>query len=370
MRSWSIPLGRLAGVDVRLHFFFALLLGLSLLSTGMSGLAAMRGIALWLILLAAVGTREIARGIVSTYHGLQVRSVMLLPIGGLPSYTTPESAEQSSEGITQTSLAMVGPLTNFAAALVLLAFIRGVSPAVSLLAKPWVSADHLLRSAFWLNMFLAVVNLLPAYPLDAGKVLRGSFSRSKGALQGTKAASGVGQVIALALFVAGVFLQSPWMLLAGFFIFVGAQLEDQGLVFQSVVDTVHMRDIMLTDFAMLSSSDTLEDAVFKSIHSLQDDFPVVRSGLLVGVVSRQRIVEALQIDGNAYVQSIMTRAFQVAKPEDSLGATFRRVTGGRGLSLVPVLDGERIVGIVTLQNLMHNMGLLAESRRLQQQQSS
>ena len=370
MRSWSIPMGRLMGVEIRLHFFFALLLGLSLLDTGMSGMAAVRGIALWLLLLATVSAREVARAIASTYHGLQVRSLMLLPIGGLPSYATPESAEQSSEGSAQMSIALVGPIANFVVALLLLAFIFGVSPTVSVLPKPWISADHLLRSAFWLNIFLAVINLLPAYPLDAGKLLRGSFSRSRGALQGTRTASSVGQIIALVLFVAGVFLQSPWLLLAGFFIFVGAQLEDQGMVFQSVVDTVRMRDIMLTDFALLSSSDTLEDAVFKSIHSLQDDFPVVRSGLLVGVVSRQRIVETLQMDGNGYIQSIMNRAFQVAQQEDSLGVTFRRITGGCGLSLVPVLDGERIVGIVTLQNLMHSMGLLAESRRLQQQSSS
>ncbi len=370
MRSWSIPIGHFLGVEIRLHFFFALLLGLSLLYTGMSGMAAVRGIALWLLLLAAVGVRELARAIASAYHGLKVRSVMLLPIGGLPSYATPESAEQASEGSAQLSLAMVGPLTNFAVAMVLLAFIRGISPDISVLVKPWITADHLLRSAFWFNIFLGVVNLLPAYPLDAGKLLRSGFSRSRGALQATRTASTVGQVIALVLFVAGVYWQSPWLLLAGFFIFVGAQLEDQGLVFQSVVDTVRMRDIMLTDFALLSASDTLEDAIFKSIHSLQDDFPVVRSGLLVGIVSRQRILETLQIDGNGYVQSIMSRAFQVAQPQDSLGVTFRRITGERGLSLVPVLDGEQIVGIVTLQNLMHSMGLLAESRRLQQQSSS
>jgi Zn-dependent protease/CBS domain-containing protein len=367
MRSWSIPMGHILGVEIRLHFFFALLLGLSLLYTGMSGMAALRGIALWLILFAIVGLREIARAIVSTYHGLQVRSLMLLPIGGLPSYATPEATEQASEGSTQTSLAVIGPITNVFAALVLLAFILGVGPSVSVLAKPWISADHLLRSAFWLNIFLAAVNLLPAYPLDAGRLLRGNFSRARGALKGNRAASGVGQVIALALFIGGVFLQSPWLLLAGFFIFVGAQLEDQGVVFQSVVDTVRMRDIMLTDFALLSASDTLEDAIYKSIHSLQDDFPVVRSGLLVGIVSKQRILETLQMDGNGYVQSVMSRGFQVAQPEDSLGATFRRITAGRGLSLVPVLDGEQIVGIVTLQNLMHSMGLLAESRRLQEQ---
>jgi CBS domain-containing protein len=128
-----------------------------------------------------------------------------------------------------------------------------------------------------------------------------------------------------------------------------------------------MRDIMLTEFSMLSTSDTLEDALHKSVHSLQDDFPVVRGGNLVGVVSRQNILEALRAEGNGYVQGIMTKAFQIAQPDDSLGTTFRRITAGRGLSLVPVVEGERIVGIVTLQNLMHSMGLLAESRKLQQQ---
>lgn len=367
--SWSIPMGRILGVEIRLHFFFALLLGLALLYAGMSGMAAVRGVALWLLLLAIVGVREIARSIVSTYCGLQTRMLLLLPIGGLPAYSTPESAEKASEGPTQIWLAIIGPLTNLVVAAVLLGFIKGVSPSVSVMARPWVSANHLLRSAFWLNIFLAVINMLPAYPLDAGRLLRGNFSRARGALQGTRAAAGIGQVIALALFIAGVFLQSPWLLLAGFFIFVGAQLEDQGLVFQSVVDTVRMRDIMLTDFSLLSASDTLEDALSKSVHTLQDDFPVVRGGLLVGVVTRQRILETLQMDGNGYVQSVMSRGFQVAQPDDSLGTTFRRITDGRGLSLVPVLDGEQIVGIVTLQNLMHSMGLLAESRRLQQQSS-
>lgn len=369
MRGWSIPLGRILGVELRLHFFFALLLGLALLYTGMSGISAIRGIGLWLLLLAVVCLRELARAIVSVYCGLQVRSLMLLPIGGLPSYVTPESAEQASEGSTQVALAVVGPTVNFLAAAVLLGFILAVGPGIPIVAKPWISAQHLLRSAFWLNVFLAGVNLLPAYPLDAGRLLRGNFSRARGPLPGTRAASGVGQVIALALFVAGVYWQNPWLVLAGFFILVGAQLEDQGVVFQSVVDTVRMRDIMLTDFALLSASDTLEDAIHKSIHSLQDDFPVVRSGLLVGVVSKQRILETLQVDGNGYVQSVMSRAFQVAQLEDSLGVTFRRISAGRGLALVPVVDGERIVGIVTLQNLMHSMGLLAESRRLQQQSS-
>ncbi|HEX4021973.1 MAG TPA: CBS domain-containing protein [Acidobacteriaceae bacterium] len=369
MRSWSISIGRLMGVEIRLHLFFVLLLGFSLLYTQITGISTTRGVALWLLLLGAVAVREIARTITAAYYGLQLRNILLLPIGGLFAHTTPESAEQAATGSAQMALAVVGPITNFLTAMVLLGLILAVSPSVSMLGKPLVTPSHLLRSAFWLNIFLAAVNLLPAYPLDAGRVLRGGFTRSRSALQATRAASSVGQVISLALFLIGIFIQNPWLILAGFFIFIAAQLEDQGLLFQSVVDTVHMRDVMLTEFSTLSASDTLEDALFKAVHSLQDDFPVVRGGLLVGIVTRQGILQALQSDGNGYIQGIMSRAFQVAQPGDSLGTAFRRISGDRGLSLVPVMDGERIVGIVTLQNLMHSMGLLGETRKLQQQSS-
>lgn len=370
MRSWSISLGRLMGVEIRLHLFFVLLLGLSLVYTQMTGMSTTRGIALWLLLLAAVAAREIARAIAAAYYGLRLRNILLLPIGGLFAHTTPESAEQAATGRAQMALAVIGPITNFFFGLVLLGLILAISPNVAMFAKPLVTPSHLLRSAFWLNIFLAAVNFLPAYPLDAGRLLRGGFLRSRSPIQATRTASSVGQIISLALFLVGVFIQSPWLILAGFFIFIGAQLEDQGLLFQSVVDTVQMRDVMLTEFAMLSASDTLEDALAKAVHSLQDDFPVVRSGLLVGIISRQVILQALQSEGNSYVQAIMSRAFQVAQPGDSLGAAFRRITGDRGLSLVPILEGERIVGIVTLQNLMHSMGLLGETRKLQQQSSS
>ncbi len=120
---------------------------------------------------------------------------------------------------------------------------------------------------------------------------------------------------------------------------------------------------MLTEFSTLSPADTLEDALYKSIHSLQDDFPVVRSGDLVGVITRQRIVDALRSNGNGFVQSAMTSAFEIGNRKETLSSAFRKLSA-RGLTLIPVVDGERLVGIVTLQNLMHSMGLLAERRRL------
>jgi CBS domain-containing protein len=216
---------------------------------------------------------------------------------------------------------------------------------------------------------LGLLHLLPAYPLDCGRLLRGSFGRKLGLAHTGRAAAGLGQVLALTAMVAGMLLHSYWLIIAGFFIMVGAQVEDQGVFFQSVVDTVKMREVMLTDFATLSPSDTLADALVRCVHSLQEDFPVVRGPELVGIVSRQRILDALRNDGNGYVQAVMSRAFQVARPEDTLGTTIRRLTAGRGLALIPITDSGRVVGIVSVQNLMSSMSLLAEQRRIEREEA-
>ncbi|HEX7962334.1 MAG TPA: CBS domain-containing protein, partial [Terriglobales bacterium] len=101
-------------------------------------------------------------------------------------------------------------------------------------------------------------------------------------------------------------------------------------------------------------------------HTLQDDFPVVRGSDLVGTISRSRIVEALRREGNGYVQGFMNRVTDVAQPNDSLATAFRKITR-RGLTLIPVVERERLVGIVTLQNLTRSIGLLAETRKLKRE---
>ena len=377
MRAWSFPLGRWFGVDLRIHMFFVLLLGFCLLSTGVAGVSAWRGITLWLVLLLVVFVREIARLITAAWNGLHLRSILLLPIGGLFSYAAPDSAERAVEPRVQMALAVSGPAVNLIFAGIVAALIAGSAPAVSLIARPLITANHLIRSTVWLSAILGLLHLVPAYPLDAGRILRGGLARTRGAAQATKAASGMGQGFGALGMIAGLALLalpnngiaaglSPWLIMGGFFIFIGAQLEDQGVVFQSVVETVRMRDVMLTEFSTMSPSDTLSDALYKAIHSLQDEFPVVRGANLVGVVSRQGILQALRNDGNGYVQSIMSRSFQVAEPEDSLGLMIRRIAGGR-MSLVPIAERGRIVGIVTWQNLSSSMGLLAEHRRFERE---
>jgi CBS domain-containing protein len=365
MRGWSIPLGRWVGVEMRVHIFFPLL---ALVFFGVSaGDGWQRGLALFCILVGSIAVRETARLLVAAWLGLRLRAVLLLPIGGLFAYANPESQEIANEGGGQFAIALAGPLANLATAAVLAATILGASSEVPLFGLPLITSAYLLRSMVWMQFFLGVLHFLPAYPLDFGRLIRGGFARKHGFAPAGRAATGLGQAIALGIMLAGMLLHSPWLILAGFFIMIGAQIEDQGVFFQSVVDTVRMREVMLTDFATLSASDTLADALVRCVHSLQEDFPVVRGPQLVGIVSRQRIVDALRNEGNGYIQAVMSRAFQVAKPEDTLGTTIRRLTAGHGLALIPVTESGRVVGIVSVQNLMSSMSLLSEQRRMERE---
>jgi Zn-dependent protease/predicted transcriptional regulator len=368
MRGWSFPIGRFLGVDVRIHTFFLVLLGLSISYASMSGATGGRGFGLWLLLLLAVAVREAARAIAATWFGLELRSVLLLPIGGLLSYATSEATERAATPEMQKRMAVIGPIANIGFGLLLAAMVLTVAPQINLFERPWMTPTHLLRAAIWLNLLLGAVNLLPASPLDGGRVFRGEFAKSRGAIKGSRQAAGLGQIIAIGLIVAGLLVPNMWLVMIGVFVMIGAHMEDQGLMLQADVDTVRMRDVMLTQFSLLSASDTLEDALQRSVHTLQDVFPVVRGANLVGAVSRQSIVEALQADGNGYVQGVMTRSFQTAQPDDSLVKTLRRIMAEQGAQLVPVLEGDRIVGIITPQNLAHSMGMLNQRRKLRPQE--
>jgi CBS domain-containing protein/Zn-dependent protease len=355
------------GIEMRVHIFFPLL-AIVFLGIGAAD-GWPRSMALFLILGAAVVVRETARLIVAAWMGLRIRAVLLLPIGGLFAYADPESQEKANQDGGQFAIALAGPLANLATGLMLATVILGASGDIHLFDQPLITSAYLLRSMVWMQVFLGLLHFLPAYPLDFGRLIRGGFARKHGFAPAGRAVAGIGQVLALTTMLCGMLLHNPWLILAGFFIMIGAQIEDQGVFFQSVVDTVRMREVMLTDFATLSPSDTLADALGRCVHSLQEDFPVVRGPQLVGIVSRQRIVDALRNDGNGYIQSVMSRAFQVARPEDTLGTTIRRLTAGHGLALIPVTESGRVVGIVSVQNLMSSMSLLAEQRRIERQEA-
>jgi Zn-dependent protease/CBS domain-containing protein len=373
MRSWSIHVGRLFGVEVRLHLTFVIL-PLFVFWTEYNSHGSANGprdLALVGIVLACVAAHEIGHMLVARRAGLIPKAVILLPLSGVTVFDESRAEKPVSAKAVwkrEVRIALTGPLVNLGFALVAAGVILLAGVGAHLREWPFLQPSNLPRSLVWANIYLAGLNLLPAYPLDGGRILRAFFARSLDSAAATRRAVSISHALAMILMVAGLF-SDTWLTMVGVIIFSAAQLEERAVIFQSVLDNVRLEEVMLTDFATLSPADTLEDALDKAVHSLQDDFPVVRGSDMVGVISRQRILEALRMEGNGYVQAVMNKLFEVSARQESLASAFRKLTS-RNLSIIPVVEDQRLVGIVTLQNLMHSMALLAESRKLRRDEQS
>jgi len=379
VRNWAIPIGKLFGVEVRVHFTFIFLLAFiwmaesSMAPRGTSTPGHVLGLVG--IIFGAVVVHELGHALVAKREGLHAKAIILLPIGGITLLEDSQPAAPTGQTTWKRDvrIALAGPLVNIAIALVGAVIVLGKFPEAQLWVKPHVHSNHLLRSLVWANLYLGLFNLLPAYPMDGGHILRALFSRRTDLASATRRAISIAHALAMLVIVVGMLLlfqggypDTYLLVTLGFFLLIGAQVEERSAVFQKVLETVHLEDIMLTDFATLSPADTLEDALDKAVHTLQDDFPVVRGGDMVGVISKANILEALRMEGNGYVQSVMNRIFEVSSKQESLASAFRKLNS-RNLSIIPVVEDQRLVGIITLQNLMHSMSLLAESRRLRKE---
>ena len=373
MRSWSIPVGRLFGVDVRIHLTFFVLpmfIFWTEYAVHQGSANGPRDLALAGIILACVAAHECGHMLAARRVGLIPKAVILLPLTGVALYEEPRVEKPQPAALLwkrEVRLALIGPLVSLALAGVAAAAVTASGRDVNLWKWPFLQSANLPRSVVWANLYLAIFNLMPAYPLDGGRILRAFLSRTLDASTATRRAVSISNAIAMVLMLAGLFSDS-WLTMVGVIVFSAAQLEERALVFQSVLDNVRLEEVMLTDFATLSPADTLEDALEKAVHSLQDDFPVVRGSDMVGVISKQRILDALRAEGNGYVQAVMNKIFEVSLRQDTLGSAFRKLTA-RNSSIIPVVEDQRLIGIVTLQNLMHSMTLLAESRKLRRDEA-
>jgi len=355
----SIAIGRFMNVDLRVHISFLLLLVLAVGFSVVENGGATRGIALWLGMCSAVLVREVARSIAATYSGLRLRALFLLPIGGLMAFSTSTPDANTPDANTRL-LMLAGPIANFAVGLLLLGTSYGLEPHVSLIAQPWISTSYILRSLVWMQIILGMVSLLPM------PVIPASAPRPEPAAEATPAKSGVasmlhfpsfglGTGLALAMIVAGFILMNLWLVILGGFMMLGAQLSSAHTVSTTDAETILVREVMLTEYTLLSSSDTLQGALDRSVHSGQDVFPVVRGDRLVGSIARQTIADRLVSEGDSYLQGAMTRSLQLASPTDKLVEALRRAALLGASEFIPVVEGDgvefKMIGILTPQSL-------------------
>jgi predicted transcriptional regulator len=370
----SFPVGRFMGVDLRVHISFPLLLVLSVAFSEAANRGASRGVGLWLALCFAVVVREAARAIAAAYSGLHLRALFLLPVGGVMAFSTRDGRTQQPD---TRLLTLTGPLANFGIGLLLLGISYALEPQVSLLAQPWIGPSHILRSFIWTQIVLGAVSLLPTPVMPSrhllsflslrtsrmaaksgGQAARGDNpapQTGRASVQNTGAGSlpafGLGTGVALAMVVAGFVFGSLWLTILGAFMLLGAQLGSVHTLSSTEAESILVREVMLTEYTLLGSSDTLQGALDRTVHTLQEVFPVVRGDRLVGSIARQTLAERLLMEGDGYLQGSMNRTLQLATPEEKLIEALRRSASLGAGEFIPVVEGAEMIGILTPQSL-------------------
>jgi predicted transcriptional regulator len=349
----SFPIGRFLNVAVRVHLSFPLLLALAAgYSIALTG-SATRGVGLWCALLLAVIVREGARALGAAYAGLRPRAILLLPVGGLMAFSTHDGAPPPA---ATRLFPWIGPVANIAAGLLLMGASYALVPQVNLIAQPWISTGHILRSVIWMQLILGAVSLLPLPSFGERTVAAEEDAPAPSAkplpfkLQVPRL--GLGTALALVMILSGLLLMNVYLVILGGFMMLGAQIATAHQASSTAgAEDILVREVMLTEYTLLASSDTLQGALDRTVHSLQDVFPVVRGDRLVGSVARSTIHSSLVSAGDSYLQGIMTRSLQLAAPADKVGDALRKAAGVGASEFIPVVEDDTMIGILTPQSL-------------------
>jgi Zn-dependent protease/CBS domain-containing protein len=347
--SWSIPIFRVSGILVRIHVTFLLLLaflGFSYYSHGGSAVAASK-ILFILLLFACVLLHEFGHAFAAKGFGINTPDITLLPIGGIARLERmPEKPAQ------ELIVALAGPAVNVVIALALFVVVgfRGVTDT-NIAAAP-----DMLRQLMVINVWLVLFNLLPAFPMDGGRVVRALLATRLNYARATQIAATIGQACAFIFGFVGLF-GNPMLIFIALFIYIGASQEAAVAQMRDVSRGMPVSSAMVREFRSLAVDATLLEAVDALLATSQHDFPVVApDGSIVGVLLRNDLIAALRRDDpRIRVGDVMRGGVPVVTTGTPFDEAFR-IMQESNCPALPVLDGmKRLVGLLTPENVTELM---------------
>ena len=346
--KWSWRIGRVIGIDLYLHATFLILVGYAAYSGYRhrgSWTDAAGGVLFIGAFFGIVVLHELGHCLAARRFGIGTRDITLLPIGGLA------RLERMSEKPGQELvIALAGPAVNVVIGVLLYALLRSAQPGQWVADIRLVGGD-LLVNLFRANALMAVFNLVPAFPMDGGRVLRALLALRMGFTRATAAAATVGQALAWGAGSIALFTHNWWLLIIAVFVVLGAEAEAGFVKTRSALDASRVEDIMIREFRALTVTEPLAEAVKHSLAGFQQDFPVLADGRVVGVLTRRRLLAGLSSAGDrAPVGDFMLGDFRTAFAWESTGEAFQRLQDC-DCQAMPVLHDGRLVGVLTADNL-------------------
>ncbi len=347
---WSYRIGRVAGTDIKVHVTFILLLAwLGFTEYSVRGGAAALEITLFVVaLFGCVTLHEFGHILMARRFGVRTPDVLLLPIGGVARLERiPEEPRQ------ELLIAIAGPLVTLLIAAALYAALRvagSLDPLATLSVETGPFAARLMAVNIWLLGF----NLIPAFPMDGGRVLRALLATRVGLIRATRAAAVVGQVLAVGMGLVGLSSQgSPMLILIAFFVFIGAATEASAVETRAAAQGLDVAQMMVTQFRTIPVHATLAQAVDLLLAGEQREFPVVDNlGHTEGLLTRDNLIRGLRERGpESTVAEAMTSPAPTVSPSTPFQEGLERLRAS-GLPAVPVVDAAgALVGLLTMENI-------------------
>jgi Zn-dependent protease/predicted transcriptional regulator len=345
--KWSWKIGEVGGIGIFVHSTFFILIGwigLRYWQQSHTVAAVVEGVGFILALFGCVVLHEMGHALAAKRYGIATRDITLLPIGGLARLERmPEDPKQ------ELVVAIAGPLVNvvIAAALCLGLSFSGNLVSVDTMS---VTGGSFLARLMLVNVVLVVFNMLPAFPMDGGRVLRAMLATRMDYAEATQTAANVGQAMALVFGFIGLFF-NPFLLFIALFVWIGAAAEASMVQIKSALGGIPVRTAMQTDYQSLSPDDSLDHSIELTLSGSQKDFPVVQSDRVVGLLTQADMLAALTKTGpDTVVGDVMQAEVQVADSHEMLEAVFARLKQG-GCSSMPVTHNGQLVGVLTMDNI-------------------
>ena len=345
--KWQWKLGRFAGIDVFVHATFLLLIGwvgYTYWREFQDWSRVLIGILFILALFVCVVLHEYGHALTARKYGIKTRDITLYPIGGVA-----RLERMPDRPIEELWVALAGPAVNLVIAGILFLYLvltNNLPPITSMS----IAGGSFLERLMTVNVFLAVFNLIPAFPMDGGRVLRALLALKLDYVQATQIAATIGQGIALLFGFIGIFTNS-FLLFIALFVWIGAAQEASMVQVRHSLGGIPITRAMQTDFQVLSPSDTLARVVELILAGSQQDFPVVENGSVVGILDRDTFISALSKNGqNTSVAEVMHRNVPEIDSHDMVekALTLLQESGSKTL---PVTHGGRLVGLITAENI-------------------
>lgn len=345
--KWSTRIGTFAGIGVYVHTTFLMLIAWVAFvhwQTEHSVHAAFQGAAFVLALFGCVVLHEFGHALTARRFGIRTRDITLLPIGGIARLERmPDDPRQ------ELWVALAGPAVNVIIALALFAVVQ-VTGTFAPLRTVSVTSGSFVERLMLVNLFLAAFNMLPAFPMDGGRVLRALLAIRMDYTRATQLAATIGQGMALVFGLIGLFF-NPFLMFIALFVWIGAGQEAAMTLMKSALGGIPLQRAMITDFRTLARHDSLSRAVELLLSGAQQDFPVLDAGAVVGILTRGDLLAALaRQEQQAPVERIMRRDFLVADPLDMLDVTFQRLQDHQ-CRTIPVVHRGNLVGLLTMDNV-------------------